>query len=252
MQNPEDFRRKFLNRPQQARTEKANEKSRAEQARLNYEADQDKKLQQLAQEKAELLQRQQSIIFQAYETTGIRARTEAIASIISNGKIIQLTEVHEEQYGYWPGITTVVSFQLPYHVFVGRVIIRDETLYSPVPPPSMASGGGSGGNYGEKLDRPTNLTDYLKISLSNSSKAGEANKIGVVLTHMRWREEEMWWTKAIFNKRGWRLGIEKDRSLTFGIVEDQIKSDYVGSIEVVLDSSFNQIYDSYLAVTGQI
>lgn len=258
MQNPEDFRQKYLQRPQVIKDERVANATQLQEAQVVHIQQLKNTAQQKEQEKAELLRQQLINIQQIYAETGIKARMEAIASIISSGEVAQSINISDrvENASFAAHIIqTTISYRLLYHAFAGRPIIDDDSLYHS---PSLGPGWTTcSGGHGEKLDKLTNLTDFLEVSITypyfHWPTHGKTNTVRLDLIHRYWEQEEMSWTKAKFFKKGWKLtGGRFDRDIYFDFVEGKPVSNYVGSFEQVLENGFNQIYDSYLSVTDKI
>lgn len=242
MQNPEDFRKKLLNRPQQI----ANQLMADEAARKIKELEDVERAKQYEikweQEKQKQRMDQLAILQGAYEKYGMQSKMEALAATIKNGCIVQTSD---ERLISPPDSTKPymrISYNIPYRMFRGRILTKHSL--------SMPSGNNSvTTDYWETLSDPTDLSDSIGIDLQLEEYKGQL--IRIIFHHHVWRPEPLdlatYKLLSLFEK-GWEdtspYGLDY---MLFTFSEDSRPFSVTR-----FDQGLLSVYDSYLKTTNQI
>ncbi len=250
----EDYRKRFADRPQKARDEQLAREVSNRNAQLNYQSEESKRIAEFGNAKAMEINRQSLLLNKIFLATSVGDRIRGIASILSGGSLVEAIAVEDksELHPVRIKISTTKTIRIPYNTFVGKEIIRDESLSSFTP-------GGRHGvarvSYGQKLSEPKQLSDSLvaKIVIPDPYPTnGPESLFRLMLKHEYWVNEEMYWTKAWFEKTGKELRSGYDSDFLLDIRDGKVHSDSYSDIERTLDLSFDSLFDSYLRTTGQI
>ncbi len=246
----EDYRRRFLNRPQKRQEEQIARDDVNRAAAHNYSLEQARLLADFNRKRSEEMNRQNNLLWQIYFGTSIGERIKGLAGALTQGKVVENIEVEDKstQYPEKLDVVTKKIYRLPYKTFWGREIVRDESLRSFRPVDRNSSGGTT---YGQMLSDKKELSNALIIRLEASTPRlnSAQNPIHLVLANNYWREEKMYWTSS-WTKKGMAERNEFSRDFDMDLTETGIKSAY-SDTEKTLDSAFDALFDSYLEVSGR-
>jgi hypothetical protein len=253
MNDPEEFLKRYKQMPRDIEAAQQQDEHNAARGRVEY-AD---RLEQEKRARAQFVEKQKITLQQVYEQAGMKARATAIASLISNGRILHSSVLNKPIYNSEIQVVTF-AFEIPYEQFNGKKIIPDESLSTPGHNAGMH--GWISGATGQKLSQPEQIINSLNVTLSyehsqqNAYSVDDTNdSVKAKIFHLRWRKEEMRWTKAWFEKTGWVSETRAETTEYFKFQAGQITLlPGHGALEASLDRAFDYMYRDYLESIGRV